>query len=435
MEIFIYEDQNGKQLYPEGSNHNEEYIKKQFFNNITLDLNRKGDLLEITCFVVARGIQRIEGYYIKYIDKYSEKIYEKFKNQADIALLELNYKPRLDDIRNTIFNNITKFDKYQADTNFQANTNFQADINYYAENKNDVLEYLGGDIYNLSLFCINILRQFKNVEVVISFNKCKYGNFNIFIENNNYEGIIQKTRETEQKLSKYNLKSMKLEKETKIKNGKNLIKSGIDELFNSGLNKNEVKDILTNLTRSYGLEMSLHKEEKPRLEEKSIKERKTVGGLDHYEEISKISGSTPRSNFGDKYHENIATKRKQRLPIIKIISVILLSLIVMYLFINTSIFLPYINGDILNSNNELDDKIIKIENNRFVPNTTEINVGQKVKWQNNDNISYNLIGLNLSIILNIGEDKEQVFNETGEFNFSIINDTSYEFDISQIIVQ
>ena len=446
MEIFVYEGQNGKQLYPKKSNHIEDYIYKQFFNNIILDLNRKGNKLEITCFVVARDGARIEGYYIKFIDNYSHNYFENFKNQTDCVFSELKFEPMREDKRNAIFNNIKKIDQYQL------NNNWDIDIHYAFDNRNDTLEYIGGNVNEIAIFCNNTLRQLSNLNIVISFNKCNFGNFNISVEN--HEGNLQRTQNTNEKLKKHAQKIKKLQNQTIINNAKQKIKSGIDDLINVRISNQEVIQILKKIMSSRGLEISPNQKDSPRYESKSINKRKTTGlsgyesrsinkrkttGLSGYESIEKITGSTVTSNSDDNNLKKIATKRKRSWPI-KTIAIILF-IIVIYLFINPSIISSYTNGNIFvtqnntSTSNLKNESIIMIDNNKFVPNTIEIPIKQKVIWQNNDDISYNLISQNKlwdePYPLNKGDRKEQYFNTSGIFNFSL--DTNDKLGVSNTL--
>lgn len=424
LDIFIYEDQDGKQLYPEGSSYKEEYIKKKFFNNIRLDLNKNGNILEITCFVAARGVSRDERYYIKYIDTYSENYFKEFKICADHVLSKLKIEPRCEDIRNKIFNNIEKFDQTQ-------NINLgKRDILYFK--KNGVgLEYSGGNIDNLSTFCNNILQyQFDNVNIVISFNKeYKLGNFNIY--NVNYDGEIKPTMDTELKLNKFKQKIIRQQKESIKDEGEKKIKSGIMDLFEAELNDQNIILTVKNIMKSCGLTICPIQETSPRIHNNSLDER-IIGGSNAHRTVYKVSGKTYTGNVvintDDNNLKNRSINSKIRWPIK---SIILLLIIVGVIFIGTNFnTLPYFNTIFASNttsslNNESDIRLIKIENYQFLKANYQIKSGQKVRWENYDNISYYLLSSeelwDEPYLISKGENKEQQFNNLGIYNFSLYN--------------
>lgn len=230
MELTLYEDQTGQSLFPDTKEKNERIV--MFFNKgIDLYIEKKGDNIEIFCHVLAkRGSERNQGYYIRYKENYNRDYFTPFKKYAQEVLIKLKLQVISDDIGNTVFENIEKFDNDETHKNI--------DIIVSAL-KEDVLVYKDGNINEISKFCNETLGNIKDIKISISSEDSKLGNINI--SRNRYEEHLSPTENTVQILERHKKRLEQKRKDDIKRSAKEKIKEGIDTLKNIGYGIDDIK--------------------------------------------------------------------------------------------------------------------------------------------------------------------------------------------------
>lgn len=252
MELTLYEDQTGQSLFPDTKEKNERIV--MFFNKgIDLYIEKKGDNIDIFCHVLAkRGSERNQGYYIRYKENYNRDYFTPFKKYAQEVLIKLKLQVISDDIGNTIFENIEKFDN--------GGTHKDIDI-IISVLKEDVLVYKDGNINEISKLCNDILSNIKDVKISISSEDSKLGNINIL--RNMYEGHLSPTENTVQTLERHKKRSEQKRKDDIKKSAKEKIKEGIDTLKNIGYSIDDIKRDLFPSNMNAQIRDDTEKERKP----------------------------------------------------------------------------------------------------------------------------------------------------------------------------
>ncbi len=217
MDIEVYEDQTGDRLFPAAKLEKDEKIKRLFSSNVDLYIEKRRNDLTVHCHVLAReGLDRYQGYYIKFTGSYIGNYFTNFKREADKVLNNLELQLRHENVE--IFDNIYKFD-------LEGHHREDIDAIMYAINSSDYLNYNAGNINDISALCNDILRKINNIKIVISSEESKLGDINI-LRNKKSEESLKATDNTKQVLEKYRKKKIDEKKRLDVEGGKNKIKDG-----------------------------------------------------------------------------------------------------------------------------------------------------------------------------------------------------------------
>lgn len=234
MNIRIYEDQTGLMVFPDNRSLKDDNIVKLFHNKVDLSIKKTGNNLEIYCYMLAhKGLARDLGYYIIYTNIYSDTIFTNLKKDTDKILRDLKFQISSNTSENTVFNNIEKFDPIPGSKlEYAHGHNTDAIKNAVGEGRR--LEYIAGNINEISIFCRDVLKNINNVEIYITSGENKLGNINI--SRKSHERLFYPSEETKSILNYYEnkLKSNKDKDEEKL--GKEKIAEGFSGPIKDGIN-------------------------------------------------------------------------------------------------------------------------------------------------------------------------------------------------------
>lgn len=353
MELEVYEDQTGDRLYPTSKYptskiDKDEKIKRFFNNNVNLHIEKRGDKLTIHCHIIARkGLDRYQGYYIRYIDNYNDNSFSNFRKSTDKILRDLELEPKFGDIENDIFDNIQKFD-------FKGQHKEDIYVIIDAVNSNDILDYRAGNINEISALCNDILIKINNIKISISSGESNLGEINI-LRNSQYEESLKPTDNTKQIYDKHRNKKIAEKKRIELDRGKNKIIEGF-ALVREGANifKNAGSDPIEIIT-----------EETNKIIGSSIN-KKTDGN-----EKIKISG-----NEKIKINGNEKTKKKNgedHTIEINASTIMILLLVGIAIIVIISYFynVPYISDIIKKNGNPIDNLIVPVPT-ETLPKVTKV---------------------------------------------------------------
>lgn len=222
VNIKIFEDQTGFQLFPEKSYNKDTTIVKFFDNKIDLYMTKGEsgeDFLIISCYVlVHKGQERPIGCYILGSGIYSDNIFTIFKNSANEALKSIGFKPQYDQDENAIFDGLEKFDYISS--------KIEIDEILQAILSGEKLSFNAGNILDISAFCRQILKNTKKIKIAISTGKTNFGDINI-LRNKIYQERLSPTNESKEIFNRRrNSINQKLEYENKKMIEEDKIKKG-----------------------------------------------------------------------------------------------------------------------------------------------------------------------------------------------------------------
>lgn len=265
MNIKIFEDQTGNELFPVRSFSTDTNIVKFFDNKIDLYVTKEDlekDFLDISCYALIRkGQERPIGCYILGGNKYEDNVFTSFKNDAINALNNIGFKLHSDSAENdnAIFDGLEKFD---LNVTSKENT----DKILEALDSKEKLSYNAGDITDIAVFCRQMLKTIKTIKIAISTGKTNLGDINILRSKTGHERwsptketkdifdkiIINKRRKSEDENNK-RIEEDKKQKggagDNKIVEGKKLINDGLTIKRNAGIDTDEdVKRIYTDIS-------------------------------------------------------------------------------------------------------------------------------------------------------------------------------------------
>jgi len=217
VDLKIYDAQHGTMIYPRRENIINEKIKIFFNKKIRLCIEKTSDnQIIILCNINAyEKMGRVEGYYVKYKDIYTQDSLGSFKKETEKILSELElHLKNISPIDNIIFNNIEKFD-----TNKFEDIKTSEDISNVLEvlSSGKKLMYKAGKIDEIVTFCRDILKKSDIIRMVISANENKSNDadIDIFVDKK-YEERLNPTKETEKILKDVLYKKIKEEKEKRL---------------------------------------------------------------------------------------------------------------------------------------------------------------------------------------------------------------------------
>ncbi len=191
INIKIFEDQTGFQLFPEKSHDKNDTIVKFFDNKIDLYISKGDvgeDLLIINCYVlIYKGQERPIGCYIVGSSVYTDNIFTTFKNDANDALNKIGFKPHRDQDENTIFEGLEKFDYISS--------KIEIDEILQALLSGDKLSFNAGNILDIAAFSRQLMKNTKKIQIAISTGKTRLGDINI-LRNKIYQDRLSPTNET-----------------------------------------------------------------------------------------------------------------------------------------------------------------------------------------------------------------------------------------------
>ena len=211
MNIKIYEDQTGIMMHPEKSSSKNADIVKLFDNKVDLCITSKNDEIEIICYLlIHKGISRSIGSYIIGKDKYSDKIFENFKNESNNALKSIGFEHHNDDKENVIFNNIEKFD---IDNESYDDILLLKEAHKSKEHVN----YKSNNINKISNLCKQIIKNIKNVKIAISNIEINIANINI-TRNDTLDDQLSLTDQSKQIINnhKRKIEQLKLDEKRRL---------------------------------------------------------------------------------------------------------------------------------------------------------------------------------------------------------------------------
>ena len=234
MDIKIYEDQTGLMVFPENRSLKDDNIVKLFHNKVDLFIKKTGNTLGICCYMLAhKGLARDLGYYIIYTNFYSDTIFANFKKDTDKILRDLKLQISPNSPENTIFNNMEKFDPIpRAKLEYGYEHNTDAIKNAVSDGKH--LEYITGNINEISIFCRDILKKINNVDIYVTSGESKLGSINI--SRKDHERLFYPSEITKNILNDYEKKLKSNKDKDNERLGKEKIAEGFSGPIKDGIN-------------------------------------------------------------------------------------------------------------------------------------------------------------------------------------------------------
>lgn len=249
MDIKIFEDQTGLMMFPEKgldkmSPRNMDIVKL-FDNKVDLRISNREDFLEVTCYLlVRRGQERAIGCYIVGRDNYTDRTFGNFKKDANSAIKNIGFEHHYDNTENVVFDHMEKFD-------MDGRSHKDIDLIMGAKNSGECVNYKGGDIGEIAVFCRQILKRISSIDIVISTVESNLGDVNIARSKTHGE-LLSPTVQGKQALDRQIRKAEQRraeEKEREIVIGKiakgiSLINEGLDIKRKAGYNDLEIDSYL-----------------------------------------------------------------------------------------------------------------------------------------------------------------------------------------------
>lgn len=173
MKIEIYEDQTGLMMFPEKRTDRNTTIVKFFDNKIDLCITKKGNEIEIICYLlIYRGSGRAIGCYIIGRDEYSKNLFSDFKKDADTSLQSIGFNWHTNNEENVMFNEIKKIDE-----NNELYMNMKLIV--LSHELGNKINFNGGSIDKIANLCDQLLKNIDNIRISISTVNSNIGNINI----------------------------------------------------------------------------------------------------------------------------------------------------------------------------------------------------------------------------------------------------------------
>lgn len=250
MNVKIYDEKTGWMIFPifPGKEpEKDENIIELFNNHIDLYLEKKDKELMISCHVSIQGHEESNGYYIKSLGKYEDNSFTEFKKESNKALRTLGLQTNPSDVNNLMLYNIEKLD---LDIYLHEDTEIVEQVLKSGE----YLEYQGGNIDEITIFCKDIIKNIDNSKIAISSDKSKLGDINILSTKKHEEPLYpnERTRAILNKYKKEFIDKKKKEEEniakSKINDGIILIKEGLTILRSSGYDPTKISEEVNRIT-------------------------------------------------------------------------------------------------------------------------------------------------------------------------------------------
>lgn len=228
MDIKIFEDQTGLMMFPDKgldkmSPRNMDIVRL-FDNKIDLRISNIENFLEIACYLlVRRGQERAIGCYIVGRDNYTDRTFGNFKKDANSALKNIGFEHHYDNTENVVFDHMEKFD-------MDGRSHTDIGLIVGAKNSGERVNYKGGDIGEIAVFCRQILKRVSNIDIVISTVESNLGDVNITRSKTHGE-LLSPTVQGKQALDRQIIKAeqMRAEEQRKLEERKKEKESRVEE--------------------------------------------------------------------------------------------------------------------------------------------------------------------------------------------------------------